>query len=292
MVAQALANGLLAGTNYALVGLGFALVFRTCGFFHFAHAAVYSVGAYLAYVIVRVEGWSWFAAGPAAVLGSAVLGVAMEVAVYRPLRRKGANALALLVASLGLLTVVQNLLSLLFGDATLVLRAGLVKEGLEFLGARLTPIQIAAVGVNLALTLGLWLWLERTRSGKLVRAVSNDKNLSLVAGIDSDAVVRNVFAVGSALAAVAAILAGCDTDLSPAMGFGALLMGVVAVVIGGVTSIPGVLLGGLGVGLAQHLGALVLSTAWQDFIVYSLLALFLVMKPQGILGRPPQRELV
>jgi branched-subunit amino acid ABC-type transport system permease component len=253
---------------------------------------VYSVGAYLAYVIVRVEGWSWFAAGPAAVLGSAVLGVAMEVAVYRPLRRKGANALALLVASLGLLTVVQNLLSLLFGDATLVLRAGLVKEGLEFLGARLTPIQIAAVGVNLALTLGLWLWLERTRSGKLVRAVSNDKNLSLVAGIDSDAVVRNVFAVGSALAAVAAILAGCDTDLSPAMGFGALLMGVVAVVIGGVTSIPGVLLGGLGVGLAQHLGALVLSTAWQDFIVYSLLALFLVMKPQGILGRPPQRELV
>jgi len=284
MLPQLFVNGLIAGSIYALVALGFGLIYSTTRFFHFAHGAVYAVGAYLTYA-----GWLWglslYIAIPLAVIGTSALGALLDIAVYRPLRKKGASSLILLLASLGLFIVIQNLISLIFGDDTKTIRSGAVTEGLPIFDARITPIQITIIAVSVPLLALCSVFMRRTKIGKVMRAVANDPELARVVGIESDQIVLFTFVLGSALAAIAAILISLDTDMTPMMGFYALLMGVVAVIAGGVGSIPGSALGGLLVGMAQHLGVWKISTQWQDTIVFLILIFFLLFRPQGFLGK-------
>lgn len=286
MLWQSFINGVAAGGAYALVALGFGLIFQACRFFHFAHGGVYAVAAYLTYFFMHLHGWSWWTAFPSATLGAALFGAGLDASVYRQLRRRSASSLVLLIASLGLLVAIQNCLSLAFGDATLTLRSGTVLEGVALAGARITEIQILTVGTGVLLPFCLWLCLQHSTWGKMTRAVSSDSELSSVIGIDRDLIICQTFAVGSGLAAVAAILIGYDTDLTPSMGFRALLMGVVAVIVGGVGSMPGAVVGGLLVGMAQHLGVWILPTQWQDAIVFVVLITFLCIRPHGFLGTP------
>jgi len=291
MLPQLFVNGLIAGGVYSLVALGFGLIYSTARFFHFAHGAVYAVGAYLTYA-----GWllglSLYVAIPLAVIGTAMLGALIDVGIYRPLRKKNASSLILLLASLGLFTVIQNFISLIFGDDTKTIRSGAVTEGLPLFGARITPIQIAIIIVSALLILLCWILMKRTKVGKAMRAVANDPELARVVGIEPDRVILFTFALGSALAAVAAILISLDTDMTPMMGFYALLMGVVAVIAGGVGSIPGAALGGLLVGMAQHLGVWKIPTQWQDTIVFLILIFFLLFRPQGFLGKAVKKAAV
>ncbi len=291
MFPQLFINSLIAGSVYALVALGFGLIYSTTRFFHFAHGAVYAAGAYLAYA-----GWllglSLYIAIPLAVIGTAMLGALIEVGVYRPLRRKNASSLIHLLASLGLFTVIQNLISLIFGDDTKTIRSGVVREGLPLFEARITPIQIAIIIVSGLLLLLCWAFMQKTKMGKAMRAVANDPELAKVVGIDTDRVILFTFVLGSALAAIAAILISLDTDMTPMMGFYALLMGVVAVIVGGVGSIPGAALGGLLVGMAQHLGVWKIPTQWQDTIVFLILIFFLLFRPQGFMGKVVKKAAV
>jgi len=291
MLPQLLVNGLIAGGIYSLVALGFGLIYSTTRFFHFAHGAVYAVGAYLTYAC-WLSGMSLYAAIPLAVIGTSILGALLDIGIYRPLRQKGASSLILLIASLGLFTVIQNLISLVFGDDTKTIRSGTVTEGLPLFGARITPIQIAIIIVSALLILLCWILMKRTKVGKAMRAVANDPELARVVGIEPDRVILFTFALGSALAAVAAILISLDTDMTPMMGFYALLMGVVAVIAGGVGSIPGAALGGLLVGMAQHLGVWKIPTQWQDTIVFLILIFFLLFRPQGFLGKAVKKAAV
>lgn len=140
MLPQLLANGLIAGTVYALVALGFGLIYFTARFFHFAHGAVYAVGAYLTYAC-WLSGLSLYAAIPLAVMGTSILGALLDIGIYRPLslRRRGASSLILLIASLGLFTVIQNLISLVFGDDTKTIRSGSLNQKKQMREACLTP---------------------------------------------------------------------------------------------------------------------------------------------------------
>jgi len=291
MLSQLLVNGLIAGSIYALVALGFGLIYSTTRFFHFAHGAVYAAGAYLAYA-----GWllglSLYVAIPLAVIGTAILGGLIDVGIYRPLRRKNASSLILLLASLGLFIVIQNLISLIFGDDTKTIRSGIVTEGLPIFGARITPIQVTIIIVSGFLLLLCWAFMKKTKMGKAMRAVANDPELARVVGIETDQVILVTFVLGSALAAIAAILISLDTDMTPMMGFYALLMGVVAVIAGGIGSIPGAALGGLLVGMAQHLGVWKIPTQWQDTIVFLILIFFLLFRPQGFLGKVVKKAAV
>src|SRR3990172_8083354 len=291
MLPQLFVNGLMAGGVYSLVALGFGLIYSTARFFHFAHGAVYAVVAYLTYA-----GWllglSLYVAIPLAVIGTAMLGALIDVGIYRPLRKKNASSLILLLASLGLFTVIQNFISLIFGDDTKTIRSGAVTEGLPLFGARITPIQIAIITVSALLILLCWALMKKTKIGKAMRAVANDPELARVIGIESDRVILFTFALGSALAAVAVILISLDTDMTPMKGFYALLMGVVAVIAGGVGSIPGAALGGLLVGMAQHLGVWKIPTQWRDTIVFVILIFFLLFRPQGFLGKAVKKAAV
>lgn len=282
---QLVVNGLIAGSVYALVALGFALIYGTTRFFHFAHGAVYTAGAYLTYALAALYHLPLGVAISAAVLLSCLLGLLTEVVVYRPLRRKYAATLVLLIASLGLYVVIQNVISVIFGDDIRSIRSGIVQEGFNVLGARITPVQAVTLGVAVVLFVAVGLVMSRTRVGKALRAVANDPELALISGVNSERVILSAFAIGSGLAAVAAILVSFDVDMVPTMGMNALLMGVVATIIGGIGSIPGAAVGGLLLGLAQHLGVWKIGSQWQDSIAFAILLVFLLVRPYGVFGR-------
>ncbi len=285
MIEQLLLNALLAGSIYILIAVSFSLIYQTTRFFHFAHAAVFTFGAYFTYLFYRLLGLPIVIAIPVAIALSALLGCGLEIGIYKNLRKKNASPMVLLLASLGLYIVLQNTISMLFGDDTKSIRSGVVKEGLPVLGARITPIQIVIVITSILLVIAVAFWLKKSKMGKTMRAVADDSELALISGIDSDRVILWTFGIGSALAGVAGILVALDVDMTPTMGMNALMMGVVAVIIGGVGSIPGVALGALLLGLAQHLGVWKISSQWQDAIAFVILFLFLLIRPQGFLGR-------
>ena len=286
---QFILNGLIAGSAYALVALSFVLIYLPTRFFHFAHGAVFAWGAYFAYtthVLLKLPLW---VAVPLAVLMSSGLGMLLEVRVYRPMRRRGATGLVLLLASLGLYVALQNLISMLFGDETKSLRSGEVVEGIAIFGARITPIQIWIVVVSLVSFAIILAVLKFTKFGKAFKAVSSDPELSLVRGINADRIIVAAFGIGSGLAGLAAILVALDVDMTPTMGLPALMAGVVAMIVGGIGSITGTLLGGILLGLAQHLGVWKIGSEWQDAIAFVILLMFLLFRPYGILGRPMKK---
>ena len=178
-------------------------------------------------------GWPDIVAIPVSTGLCAALGILIEISVYRPLRHKGSSSLILLLASLGIYIVLQNIISMIFGDDIKTIRSGIVKEGINILGARITPVQITIIVVSLLLLVSCFLFLKYTKIGRAMRAVANDSELARVAGIESDKVILLTFALGSALAGIAGILVALDVDITPTMGMNALMMGVVAVIIGG-----------------------------------------------------------
>ncbi len=283
---QYVVNGLNAGATCALVALGFGLIFHVCGFFHFAHGGVYGLGAYAAYALIQLLGWPIGCAVPGAILIAALGGATIDLSVYRPLQRIRATPLAILIASLGLLLVIQNGLSLAFGDDTKSLRAGDISEAYSFLGARMTAIQIVTIFAVIVVFGALSFLFSFSGFGKRWRAVANDSELASVFGVNTKAIVTITFLLGSAIAGLAAILAAYDTDLTPVMGFKALLGAVVAVIVGGRGSVLGILLGGLLVGMTQHLVVWILPAQWQDTSVFFILVVFLLFRPQGFLGKP------
>lgn len=284
MVSQLLLNGLIAGSVYALVAVSFSLIYRTVRFFHFAHGGIYTAGAYLCFTFYSSLRFSFFLAVICAVLLTAALGAGMDVLIYRPMRARHVSSIVLLIVSLGLLIISQNLVSLIFGDATKSLRT-FVAQTYNIGGARITSIQLIIIAMSVAVCALTWLLLQFSYLGRLMRAVANDSELCRVVGVRNDRVIIMVFAIGSAITAGAAVLVSLDTDMTPTMGFGALFMGVVAAIIGGVESMPGAALGAIFVGLIQQLAAWKLPTQWQDAIVFVILIGFLVLRPQGLLGK-------
>ena len=200
MLSQLLLNGIIAGSAYALLALGFGLIYSVTRFFHFAHGGIYTIAAYAAFFAETQLGLSLPGAIVFAICLSAAFGAAIDFSVYRPLRIRKAQSTVFLLASLGLFILIQNFISIMFGDDTKSIRHGLVSEGLAILGARITPIQIMMVAVSVTLCLLTWLALHATPMGRVVRAVSNDAELARIAGVNSDRVVVSVFAIGSVLA--------------------------------------------------------------------------------------------
>lgn len=285
MFTQLFINAIIAGSIYTLIALGFSLIYSTTKFFHFAHAAVYTSCPYFVYLYISYLGLPLGSAIPIAILSSTILGMLIEISIYRPLRRKGSSPLVLLLSSLGLYIIIQNVISMIFGDDTKTLRSGIVTEGIEIVGARITPIQIAIICVSALLLFFCWALMKYTRMGTAMRAVASDPELALVSGIDTDRTILFAFMTGSALAGIAAILISFDIDMTPTMGMNALMMGVVAVIIGGVGSIPGAALGGFLLAFAQNFGVWKISSQWQDAIAFIILLVFLLFRPYGFFGK-------
>jgi len=290
MIQQLLLNGIIAGSIYALIAIGFTVIYRTVKFFHFAHGVVYTAGAYFAYTLIISLHLNFALSFFLAITLAGLLGIVIDRCVYLPLRKRNASNLIFLLASFGVVIFIQNLIQLIYGAQILTIRTGPIKEGHHFLGAVITDIQIIILVVSIILMILLWLFIQKTRLGKAMRAVSDDPIAANIVGINPEKIILTSFAIGSALAGAAGILISFETNIEPTMGFSALLKGIIAAIIGGIGSIPGAVLGGFFLGLAENLGIWKISAGWKDCIAFVILIIFLLIRPWGFLGTKTEKE--
>ena len=287
---QQLVNGLSLGSIYALIALGYTMVYGVLRLINFAHGDVYMVGAYVGYYLsVRLQGRgpSLFAA-LLVMLGSmiacAVLGILIERLAYRPVRRE--SRLTLLITAIGVSLFIENLWQLLFGATPRFFPSLAPRADFIVAGVRLTSEQITVIVVSFLLMLFLRFFILKTRTGKAMRAVSFSLDASRLMGISTDWIIAVTFALGSALAAAAGVLIGMQIPkIDPLMGIMYGLKAFVAAVLGGIGSIPGAVLGGLLIGTSEVMVVGYLSSTYRDAIAFAILILILIVRPQGLLGR-------
>lgn len=283
---QLLLNGLSAGALYALVAVGFNLIYGTTKFFNLTHGAMLTVGAYTVALLADEMG---LALGLAIVAGVALAGAsgyAIEKSVYLPLRRRRASNMVLLVASLGAMTAIQATIAMLFTSEFRALAGGgSPQETVDILGGAVTRTQIIIFFAALTSAAGIALLLKLTTLGKAITAVSDDEEVAAVVGIDTGRVIAIVFVIGSALAGLAGILLGLDNGVDPAMGLNLLFKGVIACIVGGIGSLPGAVLGAFLLGLVENFGIWKIPGVWKDAIAFAVLIVFLLFRPQGLIPR-------
>lgn len=185
---------------------------------------------------------------------------------------------------------IQNLIQLLYGAQILTLRTVPVVEGHQIMGAVITDIQILLFISSCLLLAALWAIVDRTKMGKAIRAVADDPVGASVSGIYPERVILYAFGIGSALAGMAGVLISLETNIEPTMGMNAILKGIIASIIGGIGSIPGAVLGGFFLGIIENLGIWKIQAGWKDTISFVVLILFLLFRPEGILGKKNNRE--
>jgi branched-chain amino acid transport system permease protein len=281
---QQVINGLAQGSIYALIGIGFALIFGVLGLVHFAHGEVYMLGAFIGFLLITQLHLGVVLSLLIAILGAALIGIIVEAIGFRPLRR--APDVAPMVFTLGLSVVLQNLAILIWGSDTKAMPDVLDAKVLPFFGAQVSMAQVLVFSVSLALMLGLQLILYRSKMGKAIRATAQNKDAAALMGVNIDRVISATFALGSGLGGAAGVLVGIYYNaFYPTMGFMAGLKAFTATVLGGMTSVPGAVLGGLILGIAENLGVAYISSGYRDLIAFAILILVLLIKPSGIFGR-------
>jgi branched-chain amino acid transport system permease protein len=295
---QLTVNGVTLGSVYALVALGFSMVYGILKLLNFAHGDVMMVGAFVGWGTLN---WLGGSESPnvavwvlivllllAAMLAGGVLGVVIERFAYRPLRT--APRIAPLISALGVSFFLQNSVLLLYGadfrsyDTDFLID---LDRGIDWRVLHVWTVRLLVVAAAVAMMIGLMLLVERTKLGKAMRATSYDREAAAMMGIDVDRVIAATFFIGSALAGAAGVLVGLVFfQINHFMGFAYGLKGFTAAVVGGIGSIPGAMLGGLAIGLAEAYTVGYLTSSFKDVVVFSILILFLLIRPQGILGRP------
>ncbi|MCL4424425.1 MAG: branched-chain amino acid ABC transporter permease [Firmicutes bacterium] len=284
MILQQVINGLSLGSIYALIALGYTMVYGIVKLINFAHGDVYMVGAYLGFFAARWLGPSFFPVMIIAMVGAALLGVIIERAAYKPMRM--APRIAALTTAIGLSLLLENGTRFVIGPnpkgfPDLIERHTYVVGGLE-----ISNVDILVLLVSLGLMVLLQFIVYRTRIGKAMRAVSFDKDAARLMGIDVDRVISATFAIGSALAAAAGVLVGIAYPrIDPYMGIMPGLKAFVAAVLGGIGIIPGAVLGGLLMGEAEVLSVQFFPSTFKNATAFVILILVLLLRPSGLLGR-------
>jgi branched-chain amino acid transport system permease protein len=295
---QTIINGLTTGFLYALIALGYTMVYGVLKLLNFAHGDVYMIGAYIGYFVIQ-----WFG-GPTdlsipvplliaiafliAGLGCGVLGVGIERFAYRPLR--DAPRIAPLITALGVSFILENSMLLLFGGFTKSYNTESFispTAGIHIDGAVIDPVQITIFVVSIVMMYALMRIVDRTTLGKSMRAVASDREAAEMLGINVDRVISYTFFIGSAMAGVAGVMSGLAfNQISATIGFLAGLKAFTAAVVGGIGSIPGAMIGGLFIGLCESFASSYISTKYTDLIVFGILIVTMLVRPTGIFGRP------
>lgn len=283
-MSQIFSNIVLTTSIYCLLAISFSLLYFTAKFFDIAHATVITSGAYLVFLFGNKFSIPFSLSVALAIASATIIGVSCEIFVYRQMRKRSVPVLAYLIASIGLYVVLQNCISLYFGDDTKVINTAEVTVGHNVFGAYITTFQIITICVSFVLFIAANRFTKYSSTGKAIRAVAGNPELSNVYGISSNKIILITFGIGSALAAIAGILSAMDTNMTPTFGFNLLLYGVVAMIIGGVGSTKGLIMGALLVATAQHLAAYYIDTKWMDAVTYIILIVFLIWKPLGFSG--------
>ena len=281
-ILEQLLNGLRTGSIYALIALGYTMVYGIAKMINFAHGDIIMVGAYTLYVCVSLLHLHPILAVIITILVCALLGVVIEKIAYKPLRQ--APPLAVLITAIGVSYLLQNLALLIF-KATPIPFASIIKvPSIKIGGVHVSGLTIVTLIVTTISMILLTLFINKTKAGRAMRAVSEDKGAAELMGVNVNQTIT--FAVGSALAAVAGVLFIAQYEtLLPTLGALPGIKAFVAAVLGGIGSIPGAMLGGLILGIIESLAKAYISTQLSDAIVFSVLVIVLLVKPSGLLGK-------
>ncbi|NLD70570.1 MAG: branched-chain amino acid ABC transporter permease [Limnobacter sp.] len=283
LLAQLAVNGLVNGSHYALLALGFGLIFGTTRVVHFAYGPVYALSAYGCWLAAAVLGAPLWLAGLAGIATGAVAGVLAYLVVYRPFEKRGSSTLVVLIASLGLFIVLENAIGVVFGTDTKVVPSP--PSGIFLWGPLVvTGVQLAQILALVVVAGAVGIYLTRTRMGKAVLAMTDSVEMARIVGIDTARVSVIAFALGSAIAAVPACLILVKDGATAHMGFLAVFMAFVSVVVGGVGSLRGAVLGGLALGLVESTGMIRIPTEWQSSVAFVVLFVVLLFRPRGLFG--------
>jgi branched-chain amino acid transport system permease protein len=285
---QLAATGLVVGSLYALCALGWGLIYGTTLHFHVAHGAVFTLAAYYAYAGQKLLGLPLAVAVTGAIAAAALSGMLIDFAIYQPLERRGAIRTTLFIASLGLLILIENLLAIIFTPDPLRMDVGPLADAVQIGPVFLTRLHLVSVATAIFGFLGLVAFLKYSLWGRAIRAVSSSPEMARTVGIDLRRVHLLTYAVGSAISAPAGILLAMDVGVEPYRGTTFVLLASVAVIMGGIGSIPGALLGALFLALLENLGVWKIPSEWQSTISFGVFLVFIVVRPRGFFGRKVQ----
>jgi branched-chain amino acid transport system permease protein len=288
LILQLAATGLVVGSLYALCALGWGIIYGTTLHFHVAHGAVFTLAAYYAYVGQKLLGLPLAAAVIVAIAAAAASGLLIDRFLYQPLERRGAVRTTLFIASLGLLILVENTLAILFTPDPLRMDIGVLQTSIRLGPVFLTYLHVATVALAVIGYAALVLFLKLTRWGQAIRAVSSSPAMARTIGIDLGRVHLLTYAIGSAISAPAGILVAMDVGVEPYRGTTFVLLASVGVIMGGIGSIGGALLGGLSLGLIENLGVWKIASEWQSALSFGVFLVFILVRPRGLFGRKVQ----
>jgi len=292
---QQLVNGLTVGSTYALIAIGYTMVYGIIGMINFAHGEVYMIGSYVAFIVITGLAMMGIVSLPivivctfaASIIVTSAYGYSIERIAYRPLR--GSNRLIPLISAIGMSIFLQNEV-LLAQDSKDKAIPNLLPGNFVFggdYGVTVSYMQVLIFIVTLLTMYGLSMFISRSRLGRACRACAEDIKMANLLGINTNNIIALTFVIGATLAAVASVLLGMQYGvINPQIGFLAGIKAFTAAVLGGIGSIPGAMIGGLVLGVTEAFGADVFGDQYKDVVAFSLLVLVLLFRPTGILGRP------
>ncbi|MDN5952138.1 MAG: branched-chain amino acid ABC transporter permease [Loigolactobacillus coryniformis] len=281
---QQVINGLMLGSVYALLALGYTMVYGISKLINFAHGDIYMLGAYFGYFFIKVLHLNFFIALILAMAVSAVIGVLIEYIAYRPLRHS--PRIAVLISALGISFLLENGMTYLYGSDQRSFPQAIKTVQYHFYGIQVSNIQLIIAVTSVVLMLLLTYVVKRTKMGRAMRAVSADPDAATLMGININHTISFTFAIGSALAAAGGVLIGLYyNSIDPLMGMTPGLKAFVAAVLGGIGIIPGAAVGGWLIGILETMVQATSFSAYKDAVVYAMLIVILLIKPTGILGK-------
>ncbi|MCI7638451.1 MAG: branched-chain amino acid ABC transporter permease [Clostridiales bacterium] len=290
-ILQYLINGISIGSVYAIIALGYTMVYGIAKMLNFAHGDVIMIGAYISFCVTSYLGLPAWVSVIAAVAVCTILGIVIEGLAYKPLR--GTPSLAVLITAIGVSYFLQNAAQLIWSSSPKNFTSVVTMKPISLMEGKIviTGEVLLTVAVCILVMVGLTLFTGKTRTGKAMRAVSEDRDAAQLMGINVNQTISTTFAIGSALAAVAGVLL-CSTvpTLQPTTGSMPGIRAFTAAVFGGIGSIPGAMLGGILLGIIETFSKAYLSTQFSDAIVFSVLIIILLVKPAGLLGKQIQEK--
>ncbi|WDF82833.1 branched-chain amino acid ABC transporter permease [Lacticaseibacillus pabuli] len=283
-ILQQLINGLSLGSIYALLALGYTMVYGVIKLINFAHGDIYMLGAFWGYYVLKYWHVNFWVALLSAMIISAAAGVVIEFLAYRPLRHS--PRITALITAIGVSYLLENGMSYLYGASARNFPQAIAQHNYHVAGLTISNIQVLILVVSIVLMIGLQLIIRRTKMGKAMRAVAVDPDAAQLMGINPNHVISFTFALGSALAGAAGVLIGLYYNtIDPLMGMTPGIKAFVAAVVGGIGSIPGAAVGGFLIGILETITQAVGLSAYKDAAVYVVLIVILLVLPSGIFGR-------
>lgn len=283
-VLEQLINGLSTGSIYALIALGYTMVYGIARMINFAHGDIIMVGAYALYVAVSILKLPVIPAVIFTIVVCAILGITVEKVAYKPLRK--APSLAVLITAIGVSYLLQNLALLIFDATPIPFQSVIQVPSITIGGLTISGVTMVTLVITIISMVILTLFINKTKAGSAMRAVSEDKGAAELMGINVNQTISLTFAIGSALAAVAGILYICQyQSLRPTLGALPGIKAFVAAVLGGIGNVPGAMLGGIVLGIIESMSKAYISTELSDAIVFGVLVIVLLVKPTGLLGK-------